>query len=104
MELIKKRLRKVTTPVMQIFYNEPTVLRITGSTTIVGDIHGNLDALDIILEEWQKSDTTNILFLGDYIDRGLEGAECLLTLLELKKVDPTHVFLLHSESLLLNEK
>ena len=70
MEIIKKRLRKVTKPVMYIFDNEPAVLRITGSTTIVGDIHGNLDSLDMILEEWQKSDTINILFLGDYVDRG----------------------------------
>jgi diadenosine tetraphosphatase ApaH/serine/threonine PP2A family protein phosphatase len=94
MEIVKKRLLKVAKPVMQILENEPAVLRITGSTTIVGDIHGNLDALDMILEEWRKSDTKNILFLGDYVDRGLDSAECLLSLLELKTIDPNHVFLL----------
>jgi diadenosine tetraphosphatase ApaH/serine/threonine PP2A family protein phosphatase len=94
LEIIKKRLRKVTKPVMQILNSEPAVLGITGSPTIVGDIHGNLDALDMILEEWQKSDTVNILFLGDYIDRGSEGTECLLSLLELKTIYPDHVFLL----------
>jgi diadenosine tetraphosphatase ApaH/serine/threonine PP2A family protein phosphatase len=94
LEIIKKRLRKVTKSVFQIFNSEPAVIKITGSTTIVGDIHGNLDALDMILEEWQKSSTINILFLGDYVDRGSQSAECLLTLFELKVVDPTHVFLL----------
>jgi len=62
LEIIKKRLRKVTKPVMHILNSEPAVLRITGSTTIVGDIHGNLDALDMILEEWQKSDTKTSCF------------------------------------------
>lgn len=94
LEIVKKRLKKVTKPVMQILDSEPAVLKITGPTTTVGDIHGDLDALDFILEQWQQSSTKNILFLGDYVDRGTQSAEALLTLLELKVIDPTHVFLL----------
>ena len=42
------------------------------STIAIGDLHGNLEALDDLLEELTpeiKSEDT-IVFLGDYIDRG----------------------------------
>jgi serine/threonine-protein phosphatase PP1 catalytic subunit len=61
---------------------------------VIGDIHGNLQALNYLIDEWEESDCKNILFLGDYVDRGTEGAECLLRLFELKLNAPNHVFLL----------
>jgi diadenosine tetraphosphatase ApaH/serine/threonine PP2A family protein phosphatase len=53
-----------------------------------------LDALNSILEQKEKLDCKNILFLGDYVDRGVQGAEVLLALFGLKVADPDHVFLL----------
>lgn len=48
------------------------------STIAIGDVHGNLAALDDLLSritlEINAEDT--IVFLGDYIDRGPDPKEC----------------------------
>ena len=67
-----------------------------------GDIHSLVDQIKL----WQKlgymssqdgfkinKKDFKILFLGDYTDRGLYGAEVIYTLLRLKLVNPNKVFL-----------
>lgn len=61
---------------------------------IVGDIHGDMKALDFILGERDRIGCKNILFLGDYVDSGIQGTEVLLRLFQMKIEDPEHVFLL----------
>ena len=91
----KKELRLILPKVDDIFESEPAVLRIDAEPImIVGDIHGDLQALDYIIGEREKIDCENVLFLGDYVDRGLQGIEVLLKLFQLKIEDPEHVFLL----------
>ena len=92
--IIKNELLKLSEEIIHTFNSEPAVLNITGSTMIVGDIHGDLQALNDLIDEWEEKDCKYLLFLGDYVDRGTEGAECLLKLFELKLADPYHVFLL----------
>jgi serine/threonine-protein phosphatase PP1 catalytic subunit len=93
--IIKKRLMDLSQTILQIFVSESAVLRIYDKPImIVGDIHGDLAALNSILEQKEKLDCKNILFLGDYVDRGSQGAEVLLALFDLKVADPDHVFLL----------
>lgn len=93
--IIKKKLIDLLPTMIQIFASEPAVLKINDEPImIVGDIHGNLHALDILLEQRDAMGCKNILFLGDYVDRGLQGAEVLLTVFDLKVSDPEHVFLL----------
>ncbi|MEM0352287.1 MAG: metallophosphoesterase family protein [Sulfolobales archaeon] len=64
----------------------------------VGDIHGNLEDLRSVLrnydEEHLKSGNIKMVFLGDYIDRGENQLEVIVTLLELKAEYPDSVFLL----------
>ncbi|MEM4832062.1 MAG: metallophosphoesterase family protein, partial [Sulfolobales archaeon] len=64
----------------------------------VGDLHGNLEDLRSVLsnydEEHLKSGNIKMVFLGDYIDRGENQLEVLITLLELKAEYPDSVFLL----------
>jgi diadenosine tetraphosphatase ApaH/serine/threonine PP2A family protein phosphatase len=92
---IKKRLMDLSQTTISIFSSEPAMLRINDeSIMIVGDIHGDLNSLKIVLEQKEKLDCKNILFLGDYVDRGSQGAEVLLALYDLKVADPDHVFLL----------
>ena len=92
---IKKLLVDLSQTTISIFSSEPAMLRINDeSIMIVGDIHGDLDALNSILEQKEKLDCKNILFLGDYVDCGVQGAEVLLALFDLKVADPDHVFLL----------
>jgi len=61
---------------------------------LIGDIHGDLQALEFIIGTREKINCKNILFLGDYVDRGLQGTEVLLRLFRLKIEDPKHIFLL----------
>src|SRR3954469_16939939 len=49
------------------------------ATIAIGDIHGNLNALEDVLaqlrREARRDDT--VVFLGDYIDRGPESKGCV---------------------------
>jgi serine/threonine-protein phosphatase PP1 catalytic subunit len=78
-----------------IFESEPAVLQIdTEPIMIVGDIHGDLETLNLILGKREEMGLENILFLGDYVDRGPQGTEVLLKLFQMKIEDPKHIFLL----------
>jgi len=92
---LKKELCLILSKIDSIFESEPAVLRIDYEPImIVGDIHGDLQALNFVIGEREEIDCKNILFLGDYVDRGLQGTEVLLRLFQLKIEDPEHVFLL----------
>ena len=58
----------------------------------MGDIHGQIYDL---LKFYRKLDReSNLLFLGDYVDRGVFSVEVMLFLLALKVERPHKVFLL----------
>ena len=78
---------------LQVFTKEPNVVQVTNPCIVVGDIHGQYFDLCSILE---KSDTrkNNLVFLGDYVDRGLHSLECVILLYSLKLNFPQKVFLL----------
>ena len=61
---------------------------------IIGDIHGYLQALNSIIKKRNEIECKNILFLGDYVDRGIQGTEVLLRLFQLKIEHLGHIFLL----------
>lgn len=56
----------------------------TSSLAFVGDVHGNLNALQGLLEQLAKSGVDHAIFLGDYINKGLESAAVLQQLMELE--------------------
>lgn len=57
------------------------------ATIAVGDIHGNLPALQDLLAQLQPelNDGDVVVFLGDYIDRGPDSRACIDSLLEFKQ-------------------
>jgi serine/threonine protein phosphatase 1 len=63
------------------------------STFAIGDVHGNLAALERVLElvgaEVDPGDT--VVFLGDYIDRGPNTAQCIDLILDFQRTCPAHV-------------
>lgn len=74
---------------------EPAVLRIDADPVmIIGDIHGDLQALEFVIGKRKELNCKNVLFLGDYVDRGPQGTEVLIRLFRLKLEDPEHIFLL----------
>jgi len=65
---------------------EPNMLRIQGKVIIVGDIHGQFYDLIWMLQKTKAKlgDSCKVLFLGDYVDRGLFGIEVMAYLFALK--------------------
>ena len=66
------------------------------ATIAIGDIHGNLRALDDLLtridREVTKSDT--VVFLGDYVDRGPDSRGCIERILDFERSARTRVITL----------
>jgi serine/threonine protein phosphatase 1 len=75
------------------------------ATVAIGDVHGNLEALDDLLgrlaNELLNQDT--VVFLGDYIDRGPDARRCIDRILRFRAETPANVVTLlgnHEDSFL----
>ncbi|WMW22999.1 metallophosphoesterase [Methanolobus mangrovi] len=78
-----------------IFRKENALIRINSANVmIVGDIHGNLKALEFLLQIRQELECSDLIFLGDYVDRGKNSVAVLSQLLELKLRDTQKIILL----------
>lgn len=77
-----------------VLEHEPAVLQLTGDYVIVGDIHGNINTLLRILEKYNYPPNTRFLFLGDYVDRGMNSIEVITLLFALKILFPDHIYLI----------
>lgn len=80
---------------------EPLFLRLQSPMTVFGDIHGNFADMMFFLEKVVAFDdislkytVTNLLFLGDYVDRGSFSLECVMYLMALKVINPGKVNML----------
>ncbi|CAJ0566864.1 unnamed protein product, partial [Mesorhabditis spiculigera] len=93
--------RRLTRLAVESFKSEPMLLRIPateGPVHIFGDLHGQLRDLRMMINHigMPGADGTgaHYLFLGDYVDRGLQGAETFLLLAAMRCRYPKSVFLL----------
>lgn len=78
-------------------HDEPNVVRIKEPVVIVGDIHGQFYDLIHMFEkvvDQRMLPKTNLLFLGDYVDRGSYSIEVCIFLLALKIAFPKEVTML----------
>lgn len=72
----------------------------SGSAIIVGDVHGDLESLAHILEdsgfmrEAKEEKKVQLIFLGDYGDRGPASPETYYAVLKLKETFPHEVILM----------
>ena len=93
-----KALTRVLKNVYKKFKDMPNIHDITmpdtGKVTVVGDIHGQLEDLLIILDEAGEPSPKNfIIFNGDFVDRGAYGFECVTLMFTMMAAYPEYVFL-----------
>ncbi|CBN75553.1 conserved unknown protein [Ectocarpus siliculosus] len=89
---------KVCQRVAPIFEAEPRAVLLQSPVYVFGDIHGNLEDLNFFADNMWKLGMNvtagKFLFLGDYVDRGMQGLECLAYLFSLKIENPDKMFML----------
>lgn len=71
-----------------------TLIKIEIPAIVIGDLHGNLHDLIRIMNSIDDIFTNNLLFLGDYVDRGQFQIETITLLLALRIEYPDNFFLI----------
>ncbi len=91
-------LLKLCSKIKKIFESEPRVAFLQSPCYVFGDIHGNLEDLHFFSDNiWRLGMSLtagNFVFLGDYVDRGMNCLECIGYLFAMKLLMPEKVFLL----------
>ncbi|RWS07206.1 Calcineurin-like protein phosphoesterase [Dinothrombium tinctorium] len=81
----------------EIFTHETRCVKVNSPCFVLGDIHGNIaDLMTYERNLWRMGPdmlAANYLFLGDYVDRGEYGVECVSYLFALKILAPDKYFL-----------
>ena len=88
------KIQTVCSLVIPILESEPSILQLSGRFIVVGDIHGNFDALLDIFGKVGYPNCISYLFLGDYVDRGPKSLEVSVFLFCLKVLFPKNIYLL----------
>ncbi|VDM40039.1 unnamed protein product [Toxocara canis] len=92
-----EELRQLCDLAVESFGKQKSLLRITKGTlpiTVCADIHGQFRDLRAIFAACGHPQNNNYLFLGDYVDRGVQGIETISLLLCFKIKYPSRVFML----------
>ncbi|KAL7712945.1 Serine/threonine-protein phosphatase [Entamoeba marina] len=78
----------------EVLAAEPNVVKVSLPVTICGDIHGQFPDLLELFRVGGRVPETNYVFLGDFVDRGVNGVEVFMLLVALKVKYPKRVTLL----------
>ena len=91
----QKSIEELVEKSINIFKEEPNMITVKEASLIFGDFHGQY--FDFLFQyydkEWNNTPHKTIM-LGDYVDRGDNSCELLITLLCMKCNDPTNLIML----------
>jgi diadenosine tetraphosphatase ApaH/serine/threonine PP2A family protein phosphatase len=85
---------RIVKDAVKILRDEGNLVRMNDPCSVIGDIHGQWYDMAGIISNAGKFGQRNMLFLGDYVDRGAFSSEVMLYLLAAKINYPDSVFLL----------
>jgi serine/threonine-protein phosphatase PPG1 len=92
--LSEEDVKNVCEKLKEILCHESNVLHIQAPVTVVGDVHGQFSDVLEIFKIGGPCPSTNYLFLGDYVDRGVCSVETISLLACLKLRYPNRITLL----------
>lgn len=92
--LSEKDIMDLCMAVRPILMGQPMLLELMAPMKICGDIHGQYHDLLQMLEKVGYPPASNYLFLGDYVDRGLNSIETICLLMAYKVKYPENFFIL----------
>ena len=87
-------IRELLLRAREVVMAEPMLLLVDAPVKICGDIHGQMHDLVAMINSGKPPPQSTYLFLGDYVDRGKHGTECIVLLLGLKLLYPGNMFIL----------
>ena len=90
----KKEILEICEEAKKIVSDQPVLLRLEAPITIFGDLHGQFSDMQNFLKKSGDPPETQILFLGDYVDRGHNSIEILMQLFSLKILYPDKIWFL----------
>jgi len=94
-ELDKSKILELLRKVENILDLEKNLAYIPkGKTMVIGDLHGDIKTLEKIIQLFYSENFQTLLFLGDYIDRGVNQLEVINTLFYYKQLSPKKIILL----------
>jgi len=93
-EFREDEIRDICSEVREIFMKQPMLLELEAPLKICGDVHGQYWDLLRIFEFGGFPPDSSYLFLGDFVDRGQHGIECILLLFCYKIKFPVNFFIL----------
>eukprot|EP01130_Rhizamoeba_saxonica_P006309 TRINITY_DN2514_c0_g1_i2.p1 TRINITY_DN2514_c0_g1~~TRINITY_DN2514_c0_g1_i2.p1 ORF type:complete len:315 (-),score=65.49 TRINITY_DN2514_c0_g1_i2:50-994(-) len=89
---------ELTSSAITLLKNEPTLLEITvkpdQKLVVVGDIHGNFQVLETVLNHGINIEENLYVFLGDFVDREKNSHPVMQLVLALKVAYPKNIYLL----------
>jgi serine/threonine-protein phosphatase PP1 catalytic subunit len=80
--------------IKSVFLSDPMLLELAAPITVCGDIHGQFHDLLQIFDTVGPPPDTQLLFLGDYVDRGMQSVDTICLLFAYKIKYPKRIFLL----------
>ncbi|OAF65651.1 hypothetical protein A3Q56_06635 [Intoshia linei] len=93
-QLTEDEVKKLCDKAREILTDEPNVANVDAPTTVCGDIHGQFYDLMELFKICGQPPDTNLLFTGDYVDRGFYSVESVSLLVSLKVRYPKRVYIL----------